>query len=241
MPFPADEPQLYDPAQVQANSETLPLEGLLRRSNTEALKALRVAFPASVVAVDGDQTVDLQPLLQVRFAQSAPSNLPVLRGIPVVMLRGASMRLSTPIEVGDTGLAIIADRSLDTWLGGQGGVADPQDTRCHNIADAVFLPGLVPTGRQTTDTGTDMVLGNGQLTLRLQKNGHIKVNNQTDELVQVLHDGMQACIDTLSAIQSMQVMSPFGPQSLLATSIAQFAQIQARTRAILTRLDSFKG
>jgi len=241
MSFAGDVSVLSDPASWESCPETLPLEGLLRRQISEALKNLRTAFPAAILKVQADQTVDVQPLLQVRYAGQSPSTMPPILHVPVLMPQGSSYRASWPLAVGDTGLVLIADRSLDAWLSGAGGIVDPSDTRAHHLADALFLPGLVPSAKQTQDTGTDLVLGNGALTLRLKKDGHITVSNSTQELIQVLHDGMQALISTLSALQQMQILTALGPAPVLASSIAQFTQLQVTMQQILQRLDSFKG
>jgi hypothetical protein len=51
--------------------------------------------------------------------------------------------LVLPVSVGDTGLLVFADGSLDVWLA-RGGVVDPLDDRHHALSDAVFIPGLRP-------------------------------------------------------------------------------------------------
>lgn len=239
MMFAGDPGLIDDP--TTDTQETMSLEGILRRQAQETVKNLRTAFPASIIAVHQDQTIDVQPALQVRYTGGQAVTMPPIVNVPVVMPQGAGYRASWPLAAGDTGLVLIADRSLDAWLAGTGGVADPLDTRHHHLADAIFLPGLVPTAKQTQDTGTDMVLGNGQLTMRLKKTGQISVANTAQELVTVLHDSMQAFINTLSALQGTQVLTALGPAPLLASSIAQFAKLQAQTSAILARLDTFKA
>jgi len=51
--------------------------------------------------------------------------------------------LVTPVAVGDTGLLVFCDGSLDVWLS-KGGLVDPLDDRHHALSDAVFIPGLRP-------------------------------------------------------------------------------------------------
>jgi len=232
---------LSDASQPIAQPETLPLDALMRRMVDEGIKGLRVAFPAAITTVLADQTVNVQPLLKVRYIGQSPNDMPQIRHVPVIMPQGGDYRVSYPLAEGDTGLVLVADRSLDAWLSGTGQATDPQDTRSHHLADALFVPGLVPVALQTKDTGQDLVLGNGKMTLRLQKSGTLTVTNAANELMQVLHDASQALIDTLSAMQSAQVLTAFGPAPMLASSVAQFAQIQSQMTAILQRLDTFKG
>jgi hypothetical protein len=49
--------------------------------------------------------------------------------------------LVMPISVGDPGLLVFADGSLDVWLS-HGGLVDPLNDRHHALSDAVFIPGL---------------------------------------------------------------------------------------------------
>jgi hypothetical protein len=51
--------------------------------------------------------------------------------------------LVVPVAVGDTGLLVFADDSLDVWLS-KGGLVDPLDDRHHALSDAIFIPGLRP-------------------------------------------------------------------------------------------------
>lgn len=241
MAFAGDQPILFDTASADPTPETLPLEGILAHYVQEGHKRLRVAFPAAITAVDADQTVDVQPLLQVRYAGRDPQTMPQIKGVPVLMPQGGDWRISMPLAVGDTGLCLVADRSLDAWLAGAGGVADPLDTRVHHLADAVFMPGLVPTAKQTTDTQTDLVLANGLSAIRLQKNGHIRFDNAQQELIGVLHDTTQALIDTLGVIQKQLTLTAFGPAPLTAASMAAAANVQTQVQALLARLDTFKA
>lgn len=242
MPFIEDDAILSDPTSRNPTPELLPLEELVGRMLEDGARRLRVALPCAVVAVSTDQTVDLQPLLKVRYVGRPPSEMKVLRSCPVLMPQGQNWRLGYPLAVGDLGLALVADRSLDAWLAGEGGIADPADTRAHDLNDAVFLPGLVPDALNSSDIQTDLVLQNGGLTMRLQKDGHLEVQNQAQkELVATLHAAIQCFINALSALQSAQTLTAFGPAPFLATSIQQFAQLQAQAQSILSDLDTFKA
>lgn len=241
MPFAGDGPILYDSASIDLTPETQPLEGLLAQYVQEGHKHLRVAFPCVVTAVDGDQTVDIQPLLKVRYVGKNPSTMPQIKAVPVLMPQGGDWRISMPLAVGDTGLALVADRSMDAWLAGSGEAADPNDTRVHHLADAIFVPGLVPSSKQTTDTSGDLVLSNGAATIRLQKNGHIRFNNAQQEIVDLLHKTTQAMIDTLNATQQTLILTAFGPAPLTEKSIIALADIQTRVKTLLAQLDTFRS
>jgi len=232
---------LGDGTSTDLTPETWPLEEILRRTIHFNLQQLRVCLPARVTRVHGDQTVDLQPLFQVTYVGQKPTDMPQVLAVPVLMPQGNTWRVSYPLAVGDTGLCLVADRNLDTWLAGRGESADPQDDRAHDLNDAIFLPGLVPTGLQTADTSGDVVLQNAQVTLRLNPKGQLSVTNSSQELVSVLHAATQCFIDTLQALQGVQALTAFGPAPLLASNIAQLAQMQSRASQILQNLDTFKS
>lgn len=220
--------------------ETWPLEEILRRNIHFSLQQLRVCLPARVTRVHGDQTVDLQPLWKVTYVGQQPADMPQVLAVPVVMPQGNTWRVSYPLAVGDTGLCLVTDRNLDTWLAGQGESVDPKDNRAHDLNDAVFLPGLVPTRLQTADTSGDVVLQNAQITLRLNPKGQMSVTNSSQELLAVLHAATQCFVDTLQALQGAQTLTAFGPAPFLASTIAQLGQLQARATQILQNLDTFK-
>jgi hypothetical protein len=63
-------------------------------------------------------------------------------------------RITFPVAVGDTGLIVFSEASLDKWLV-SGGTVDPADDRRHDLTDAVFLPGLRDFGHALASAPTD--------------------------------------------------------------------------------------
>ena len=107
---------------------------------------LRVCLPAEVQSYDlATQTVSVQPLVN-EVALDADGNsfielLPVISGVPVEFPGGGGMILTFPLQAGDTGRLIFADRSIDEWKT-QGGGQAPNAQRRHDLTDAIFAPGL---------------------------------------------------------------------------------------------------
>lgn len=111
---------------------------------------LRVAMPARVESYDGaNQKVSVQPLIRDYFEGEDGAlvweRLPVISNVPVAFPTAGGIFLSLPIQAGDVGVVLITDRSLEKWLSA-GGEVEPDDTRTHNLSDAVFYPGLKPFG-----------------------------------------------------------------------------------------------
>jgi hypothetical protein len=221
--------------------ETPFLEDLMQAVVRHGAMDLRVAFPAQVVKVDAEQTVDVQPSLKTRPLGQDSVAMPQIQQVPVSMPQGADWRLTYPVAVGDTGLCICVDRNIEAWLAGNGGLADPGDTRIHNLNDAIFVPGLVTNAAQSTGSGTDMVLQNGDLTLRLSKNGTFSVSNKGQELVSLLDKVIGNQDMLIDVLKSAQVLTALGPAPFLASTLAQFEQLGASLDTLKTQFETFKG
>lgn len=234
-PFDASAPS-YAP-------ETRTLEQVLLQAVRAAALNLRVALPAKIHAIKGDQTVDVQPMLQSRFVGKGVQDMALLQDVPVAMPMGADWRIGLPLAPGDLGLCVFCDRNIDAFLGSDGTAPqDPQDRRAHDLSDAVFYPGLVPAKRQSTDvqaTG-DMVLQNGHTTLRLRKGGTVAVQNAQLELVAVLDRLVAANLQLAQDLQAAQTLTAFGPAPFIAASVQQFVGVAQSLQAIRQDLDTFK-
>jgi hypothetical protein len=231
-------------ADANLSPETASLEEVISKAVRYGALNLRVAMPCRVVRVTGDQTVDLQPLYMTRFKGQDAQAMAPLHDVPVVMPQGQDFRVTYPVAPGDLGLALFCDRNLDAFLASDGTAPqDPQDDRCHDVSDAVFFPGLVPQKLQTTDvqqTG-DMVLQNGQLTLRLQKSGRLSVHNGTQEVVDLLDQLLKAQMDLVTDLAQALVLTSLGPAPFTMNSVQTFVDIGTRLAALKTNLDTFKS
>jgi hypothetical protein len=219
----------YDPASNDPESQTRPMDQIIRDAiRAETLK-LRVCIPAQITSVKGNQKVDVQPLLQVRYIdQDAGQNMPAVQNVPVSMPMGQNYSIKLPVAEGDTGYLIVSDRSLDAWLSGSGGIVDPQDARQHDLSDSIFVPGLVPFSSQTEDDTTDMVLTNGSAQFAIQSSGKYKISNGSQELI----DLMDQLLDTL--INNTFTLTLLGPQPFIASTVVLLQTIK-------TKLDTLKG
>jgi hypothetical protein len=116
------------------------LQQLSRRINVD----LRVAAPATVIAYDSaSQLVDVMLVPSAVRRDDIPTAPIVVPQIPVLIYGGLLSYVAPVIAPGDAGLCVFMDRSADQWLS-TGIPGDPINPRTHNVADAVFLPGLTP-------------------------------------------------------------------------------------------------
>lgn len=242
MAFAAPDNTPLSPSQPNYAPETPRLEAVLHAAQHALALQLRVALPAQILAITGEQTVDVLPLFQTRIFGQKVQDMPVLRGVPVAMPQGADWRISFPLAVGDTGLCVFCDRNLDAFLSSDGSVPqDPQDSRCHDLNDAVFFPGLVPTPKQTTDTGDDLVLQNGAATLRLRKDGTVSLKNALQEAVALMVRAVQAQADALGALVGAQIATTTGPASFSVDTLSALRGLQSTTQTLHDSLKTFQA
>ena len=142
------------------------------------------------------------------------------------MPQGKLYSIKAPLSLGDTGYCIFADKSLDAWMAGSGGITDPADTRIHSLNDAIFVPGLVPISKQTQDNTTDLVITAGKAQMRAQQDGKFVFTNGTNELINLL--------DQLLTVLTTQTftLTALGPQPFIAATNTLITQIQTKLRTL---------
>lgn len=233
----------FDQATPTYAPETRRLEQILAQASHNAALGLRVALPGRIHAIRGDQTVDVQPLLKTRFVDKGVVDMAILQDVPVAMPQGFDWRVSYPLAVGDLGLCVFCDRNIDAFLASDGTLPqDPQDRRTHDLSDAVFFPGMVPSKMQTTDVqpSGDLVLGNGQATMRLRKNGSLAVENTHAELITVIGRIAQQLASLTSALSSAAIMTPSGAASFAPPTTGALSGVQNALQAIQNDLTTFQ-
>lgn len=136
------------------------LDGLLRASARKLRKDIRTHEPATVKSYDPETrrvtcTVDALPVIRMLDPSRRPENAlevdgdiavlkPIeLRDIRVVWPRTKAGFLTFPLVAGDTGILHISSRSLARWYA-EGKPVDPVLGVTHQLADAVFTPGVQP-------------------------------------------------------------------------------------------------
>ena len=130
-------------------------------TNTDDAEAFRVmvdrqlleregAMPCVVHAVSADgTTVDVIPAISKAITLDGvrqPLGSRVIRSVPIMLYGSTSLGLFVcpPIQVGDDGWLMAADRAMDNWQYGEGVQMPPaqQTPRHGDFTDGVFYPGL---------------------------------------------------------------------------------------------------
>lgn len=132
-----------------------------------------VAFPGIVQsfnASDCTAAVQLAILMQNRDGNNNWANVTPSPVIPkaVVQFPGNKNYIFTfPLQAGDEGLLVFADRCIDSWWQSSG--VQPQlDIRQHDLTDAIFIPGIrsvpnVPTNINTSAAEFRTASGNTKI------------------------------------------------------------------------------
>ena len=126
---------------------------------------LRTAIPGIIAAVHPNGTVDVQPAIMQAITlegERTDEPLSVLTGVPTIFsyyAKTLGLSITLPMQAGDEGLLIVADRSIDNWQVASGvqAAAEPVSPRHHNLTDALFLPGAISEPNAITNVSKDAI------------------------------------------------------------------------------------
>lgn len=126
----------------------LKLSDLISAHGRKVARALHVAFPAKVTAVDtAANAVTVEPQLpsvvESLEGDMVLERLPVIDGVPICYPRSSRYGVTFPIDVGDYVLVVCCDRNVSEWLR-TASVSDPLDAGIHPLDGAVAIPGVYP-------------------------------------------------------------------------------------------------
>lgn len=108
----------------------------------------RIATLVKVIAVrnaggvEPVGTVDVQPLVNQTDGAGNITALPPVYGMPYVRVQGGSSAIILDPQVGDIGIAVIADRDLSAVIATKAQAA-PGSRRRNNMADGLYVGGVL--------------------------------------------------------------------------------------------------
>jgi hypothetical protein len=189
---------------------------------------LHVCLPGRVEKYDHTrQKADVKPLLKKRYkGNSADTEYPVIPSVPVQWpaANNGAAYIHLPLAAGDFGIILICERSLDSWLSGEGKITSPADPRHHDLSDAIFIPGIRPWKKALVDTSaTNAIFQNGSLRIEMSPAGKISISG-VYELLTVISD----LIDHLISA----TVEHEGPKPLSAGTIASLTADKAKIDAL---------
>ncbi len=115
----------------------------------------------------------------------------------------------------------MCERSIDTWLSGDGQITATNNPRHHDLSDAIFIPGVRPFKSALTDVSeTNLVIQNDSIRIEMDPSGKISVMGATKELLTVLSG-------VLDHLISAKVLTLWGAAPFTTDTIANFTQDKA--------------
>lgn len=137
-----------------------------------ALSNLHTSTIARVVAVN-ESTVDVQPVIS-RQVGSEEVTPPVFPDVILFTLQGGSSFIKLPINVGDSVLLVMSERSFDRWYSGDGDGL-PYEYRMHDYSDAIAIGGLNPEASAIANVDTTTINGDVNMNGTLNIDGDLNV------------------------------------------------------------------
>lgn len=145
---------------------------------TQALMQVDGMLPAKVVKVDRTAgRVSVQPMIQMGDTGGNKITRAIVPNIPIMTMGAGGIFASFPVQVGDLGFVVSADRDTSLFYQSQGGMDWPNTERIHQFGDGGFLPlklfnfsiagGVLDDGfsLQTDDGSTFVTLKAGEIQL----------------------------------------------------------------------------
>jgi phage baseplate assembly protein gpV len=175
------------------------LQESLIASFEQQMAGIYTAIPAIVVTVIDDlhqQTVDVQPTVNIRYKSGVVSERPPILNVPLIFPCSRTSAFTFPVNKGDIVYLVFSMRGLDSFKAGDGRPTSPLDYRKYDQRDAVAIPGLLPTAKSinnpanrtwshdTSDTVVAHNLGTAnEVEIRLKADGDVVIN--TSKKVQI--------------------------------------------------------
>lgn len=185
-------------------------------------------LPAKIHEYDeATQKAKVIPLLKIKYRhKDKPTDLAIINNVPVQWpsSNGGSAFIHMPLKVGDFGIVIFSERSIDTWLAGEGDSVSPEDPRHHHLSDAIFIPGVLPFKKALSISSPDnMILKNNNMTIEIDPSGKIKIEGAAQELLTVIDSFMTNVIGATIIIPSGSSAGtyPLDPATVAALTIDQ--------------------
>ena len=113
----------------------------------ERIYEIHTSHPATVISINGrppfngkERTVTVRLGIR-RDMKGLSKKIAPLIHVPVLFPSSKNYGMTWPVEVGDTGLVVFSESSIDQWWEGSGSdVVNPRDMRMHHYSDGFFIP-----------------------------------------------------------------------------------------------------
>ena len=214
----------------QSNTEEPTLAQVIKEAIDRELYSLHVCLPVKVLSYNSsEQKVEVQPLLKKKYKiRKENTRLPVISNVPVQWPSGnlGKSMIHIPLVAGDLGIIVISERSLDLWLSGEGNELSPDDTRKHNLSDAIFISGVRPFKKAMTVSDTNMTIQHDKLKIEIDPEGKISISGINEELLDLVDQ-------LINKLISAKVITSLGDSPFTASTILDFQNVKTKLSELL--------
>lgn len=162
---------------------------------------VHVSIPGKIESYNpATKEASVKPLIKRKFATGEVLSYPVISGVPVQIPGGKRACLSYPLEVGDAGIILFSERSLEEYLNGFVVEADQGDPRRFSLNDGIFIPGVFPFGEPGK-------VGDGVNIELLNDNGNIHLNGFLKSLT--LYEDLNTAIQSFILDLNTKLIAAF--------------------------------
>jgi len=155
------------------------LDEMVRLGVNRVLEGVNTVHPAKVISYNSEfQRIVAKPDVKKRIGGRF-IELPRLVNVPVVFPSGGGFSFTFPLDQDDEVVLVFSQVSLDEYLEGAGNV-EPADFRRFNLSDAFAFPGPAKFNQKITIAdAANLVLGNTNGQIHIEKNGDIKLHSKS--------------------------------------------------------------
>ena len=142
---------------------------------------INVMLPAEVTKYDfKKQKVSVKPLINYVFRDGESLELPIINNVPLMFPASGGASITMPVKIGDIVEIRFCQRSLEEWLS-SGEQVTPDDSRTHDLTDAIATPGLMPfSSTSPASNNDDLEVKYKGATIVIDKDGKIIINSSTE-------------------------------------------------------------
>ncbi len=155
----------------------------------EKVRDLHTSFPARITKIDHTlNRCHVQPVISTKYPDDKQLPFPVLENLPYQIYSGkaGSARVTVPLAVGDIVEVSVSERDLSLFKESDGsGVYESQTLSCHDLTSAMVKPCFYPVGIAKPVDPTNIVIENGNTTIKVAPSGNITMNSSTKVIVTV--------------------------------------------------------
>lgn len=188
------------------------------------LNGIYTAMPGKIVSYkQSTQRARVTPQLNKVMYDGTVLEHKDLLDVPVLFPACGGASITLPVSKGDSVLLLFSCRSMEDWLL-TGDRITPEMDRSFSLSDAIAIPGLLPSTKNTlstSDSKLEIVYGTTKIVI--DKSGKVAIGSAQAELLAILDD-------LITKLTTATTPTPMGPQPL--SIVADLVTMKAKLALI---------